>query len=111
MIKVASLGATVVSFRKTTYPSNNATAVLARLQYEDGDDEEFAVSVNLDHADNLYASRSLQPDEFCCKNWSEGVDIYEALVKAEWLVPTGAAMRSGFVRPPVCKIGSKAIVV
>lgn len=110
MVKVSSIGATVVGFRKTEYPSNKTLAVLAQLRYEDGEVEEFAVSVNLDHPDNGYASRSLQKDEFFCKNWLEGTEIYNALVASEWLVPTGKVGSSGFVHPPVCKIGSKAKV-
>lgn len=110
MIRVPNIDAEVLSLRQTAYSSNNAVAIMALLKFEDGETEEQAVSVNLDHADNLFASKSLQPGEFYCKNWSEGADLYEALVTAEWLAPTGAATRCGHVRPPICRLGSKAVI-
>lgn len=114
MLKVNDME--IVGLRKDAYTSNNALAVMARIRYDDdgftdGFTEEVPISVNLDHDENLHASNSLNPGEFYCKSWEEGAEIYDALVKAEWLIPTGTATRTGHVRAPICKIGSKAVVI
>ena len=105
-------GTKILGLRKDAYQSNNALAVLARLDYGDeSPTEEIPISVNLDHDENLHASNSLNPGEFYCKSWGEMIEIYEALVKSEWLVPTGTATKTGYVRAPICKIGEKAVVI
>ena len=94
----------VISLRKTEYSDGNL-AVVANLIWDDCNAEKVRVSVNLPDQTNV-----LGDGEFYAKNWSEGERMFNVLISAGWIVDTGRGGQSGFVRPPVCKIGSDAVM-
>jgi hypothetical protein len=93
----------ITALKRSTYRSNNAPAVMAIVHVE-GDIEENPVSVNL-----LGKSEHVAP-AFYCKNYSECEAMYNALVQAGWLVPTGKTEATGYVNVPLCTIGPNAVV-
>ena len=100
----------VKSLRKTIYRSNNAMAVKVHLIYPDGEEEDMPLSVNFNDGQETL-SQDLPEGAFFVKIYEPmRQSIYQALVKAQWLVPTGQWGKNGFIQAPVCKIGPKAII-
>jgi len=105
-------GATVLGLRLDRYRSNGALAVMADLQWGDGEVEpRNPVSMNLDHDDNDYASRKLQDGEFYAKSYSEGERLFNALIACGWIEVCGEPARSGFVRLARCRLTPKAVIL
>ena len=105
-----NFGGTVLGLKLDTYRSNGALAVAALMEYDDGERENVVVSVNLAHGQST-ESDQLLGGEFAVKNYSEGTAVYNALLVAGWIIPTGKTIETGHVNVPVCRLSDKAIVL
>lgn len=110
--KIGKSTGKIRGFHLKRYGQNDARAVFAEIEWEDGDVENTVpVSVNLNDASNGFASTKLPPDEFYAKSYSEGEIIHNALVNAGWVEPSGLVARTGFVQVPRCRLSSEAIIL
>jgi hypothetical protein len=104
MIRVESLNLSVIGIVLTTYKSNDAIVVLARLKYEDGQIEDCPISVNLNHG----PAQDVHSEDLPAGQWFADTnnynDIVDALIDARWIQKTGEHGQSGFCTYPVCEI-------
>lgn len=98
-IAVPSISGVIVAIWKSAYQNNNALAIVAEIEYNDGMSEHVPVSVNIDGQ-----SDKLPVNHFACKSWSESEFLYKTLVDAAILVPTGETILTGYVEAPVCTL-------
>ena len=102
------LSAIVHNFSLSLYRNNNAPAVIADIEYDDGERESLPVSVNIPNASDRFAGQ--EAPKFAAKNYSEREELYAELVKGGWLKPTGETIPSGYVDIPVCTLGENVII-
>lgn len=95
----------ITSIEKSVYKTNNALAMLANVEYDDGYKEQVAISVNL-----AEESPNLPDGQFYAKNYSEGYPIFSTLIAAGWIETTGKETQSGYVTLPVCQLTDKAVI-
>ena len=77
-------------------------AVMAKLEYPDGESEELAMSCNLpEHA------HKLNKGEFFLKDWSENKPFATELLDLDYIEPTGMAQPTGYVTALICKISDR----
>ena len=98
----------IISFRETEYNDGNK-AVLITQEWPpenhepDPNIEEMAISVNI-----VEAAHVLQEGEFFLKDWSERVQLAQALIDLELVEPTGMSVPTGYVNAPICTLTDKA---
>lgn len=104
--RLHTLRGEITGLTKREYPSNGSLAIVASLRFDDGEFEQDAISVNLDHDINGYASRNLREGEFFGEVNNRKAYI-DALVAAGVIEMTGQKAQSGFVTYPVCRLTDK----
>ncbi len=91
--------ATLLSLHETEYHDGNL-AVIARFRYDDGEQEDLAISVNIpNEAFNLVAD-----GEFFLKTWSEREGILGALVGIGVIEDTKSRVLTGFVEAAIVRL-------
>lgn len=96
-------------FELTQYNLNGALAVLARLVWPDEQrPEHVPISVNLYHGQET-ESHQLGKDQFVAKAYSEGAQLFGALIEAKLIevVPDTNLVKTGYVELPICRLTAK----